>query len=177
MAQSLKELTHSEHHFSLPEPVDREAKPVINQFFEFFLVGLLNTLVDLTLLNLLIFATGLGKEGGFHYSLFKTISAAAAILNSYYLNRAWVFKGEGRTRESLQFPAFLGVSALSALINILVATLIVTHFHPVLVSSTLWPTVGALCGTIASLLSNFAGYKYLVFRGKSPGNRDGHAGL
>jgi len=122
-------------------------------------------MVDLAVLNILIFATGLGKEGGIHYSLFKGLSAAAAIMNSYYLNKVWVFKGNGRKKEAVQFSAFLGVSALSALINIIVATLIVSHFHPVVISATLWPTVGALFGTGASLLSNFAGYKYLVFRG------------
>lgn len=177
MAQSLKELTHSDHHFPLAGSADRETKPVCTQFFEFFIVGVINTIVDLAVLNILIFTTGLGKEGGFSYSLFKGISAVAAILNSYYLNRAWVFKGEGQGKEAVQFSAFLAVSVFSALVNILVATLIVSHFHGVLISDNLWPTVGALCGTGASLLSNFAGYKYLVFRGTDPGNRDDHAEL
>jgi putative flippase GtrA len=143
----------------------KESK-TIRQFVKFFTVGVMNTVVDLLILNTLIFATGKGQNGGYIFSIFKTISFSLAVLNSYFLNKLWVFKGSGKNTTAIQFSSFLTISIISAFINVGVATLVVTHLPPV-IHRELWPSIGALCGTGVAFMWNFFGYKYIVFKGKS----------
>lgn len=62
---------------------------VFFQAAKFSLVGALNTFVDLGVLNLLIFVTGI--SAGVFYSVFKGISFIIAVINSYFWNKFWVF--------------------------------------------------------------------------------------
>jgi len=139
---------------------------MIVKFIKFFMVGLLNTFVDLGILNILIFTTGLGHKGGAVYSLFKAISFSAAVINSYYFNKLWVFKGQGQKKEVAQFSTFLIISIIGGFINVSSATTVVTSVPVILVAPHLWPTVGALCGSLTAFTWNFLGYNYFVFRGK-----------
>jgi putative flippase GtrA len=139
---------------------------MIVKFIKFFAVGLLNTFVDLGILNLLFFTTGLGHKSGALYSLFKAISFSAAVINSYYFNKLWVFKGQGDRKKVAQFSTFLIISIIGGLINVSVATIVYTSVPVILVGPHLWPTVGALCGSLTAFTWNFLGYNYFVFRGK-----------
>ncbi len=139
---------------------------MIVKFIKFFAVGLLNTIVDLGLLNVLLFITGLGHKGGATYSLFKALSFSAAVINSYYFNKLWVFKGQGQKKEVAQFSTFLLISIIGGLINVFVATTVVTSVPVILVHPNVWPTVGALCGSFTAFTWNFLGYNYIVFKGK-----------
>ncbi len=160
------------------------------QVLKFIVVGVLNTVVDLAVLNLLIWITDTGRTG-WQYTLFKAISFTVAVINSYYFNRIWVFRGEETKRVGTEFTKFIVISVVGAFINVGVATLVVTfeegmvgfiHMIP-LISPTydwfvttlqgftspdfaVWPTVAALFGTLAGLVWNFLGYKFLVFTGK-----------
>ena len=58
------------------------------EFKRFVIVGIVNTAVDLGVLNALILLSGTGHSG-FSYSVLKTISFTVALANSYYLNRTW----------------------------------------------------------------------------------------
>jgi len=139
---------------------------MIVKFIKFFMVGLLNTFVDLGILNILLFTTGLGHKGGAAYSLFKAISFSAAVINSYYFNKLWVFKGQGQKKEVAQFSTFLIISIIGGFINVFSATTVVTSVPVILVDPHIWPTVGALCGSLTAFTWNFLGYNYFVFRGK-----------
>jgi hypothetical protein len=83
----------------------------LRQLKRFAFVGLLNTVVDLAVLNILIFATGRGHNGGFYFTIFKMISFVAAAANSYILNARWTFelKHERNPLEAVRFLASSGV--------------------------------------------------------------------
>src|SRR3989344_6644799 len=66
--------------------------PVMLQFVKFGIVGGLNGMIDLGILNLLIYFSGLAA--GFWYSVFKSASFIAAVTNSYFWNKYWTFKSE-----------------------------------------------------------------------------------
>lgn len=140
--------------------------PVISQLAKYLTVGLANTLVDLGVLNLLIFLSGIAQ--GTAFSVFKGISFVAAVVHSYFWNKAWTF-GEIKTEKTKQeFSQFFIISAIGFAINVGIASLVVnvigTQFG---ISPELWATVGASIGSVIGLAWNYLGYKFIVFKKKN----------
>jgi len=135
--------------------------PVLFEVIKFGVTGVLNTLVDLGVLNALMYLTGI--TSGLMFSVFKGGSFIIAVVNSYLWNRFWTFKGKdsGTGREAAKF---FGVSVIGFLINVSSASLVV-NVMPVLfgASPQVWANIGAIVATILSLAWNFVGYKFLVF--------------
>jgi len=151
--------------------------PVFLQFAKFVAVGTLNTLLDLGVLNTLIFLSGIAT--GWWYSMFKGASFAVAVINSYFWNKYWTFaraqKGVGndqlgaggsRPAASLkEFSQFIVISFIGLGINIGIASLIVNIVGPLSgISPERWANIGALAATAVSLIWNFIGYKFFVFK-------------
>lgn len=131
---------------------------ILYQFAKFFLVGGMNTLLDLGILNLLILLSGVGA--GLFYTLFKGTSFVVATINSYYWNKFWTFKA---ARGS--FNQFLVVSGIGFLVNVGAATFIVNFVGPQFgLALKTWANVGAALGSVMGLLWNFVGYKFIVFK-------------
>lgn len=138
-------------------------RSVIGQVFRFGVVGGINTIVDLLVLNLLIFLTRTGRTGAM-YALFKAVSFACAVLNSYLLNRSWTFKPSPQKRQTVEGAQFLFVSILGAVVNVGSSWYVATYARPAwAVNPNLWPSIAALVGTAFSLGFNFFGYKFWVF--------------
>ena len=136
---------------------------VVRQFIKFALVGGINTVVDLLVLNLLIhfFHTG---ETGWNYALFKSIAFAAAVVNSYLLNKWWTFSGQSNKTALHEMIPFLTVSLVGLVINVAVASSVATYVAaPFKGLVVWWPTVASLAGTAICLVWNFVGYRTLVF--------------
>jgi len=133
-------------------------------------VGLINTGIDLLVLNAETLLTGVKDGSGF--ALQKGMSFAVAAVFSYALNRRWTFQDTSSTGQRRRFAQFFTISVMGALINVSAATAIVTYgralLGPILgtdlLTEQLWVNVGALCGTGAGFLWNFLGYKLVVFR-------------
>jgi putative flippase GtrA len=143
--------------------------PVIGQFLRFGLIGGMNTGVDLIILNLLMFSTGLYE--GQPYSLFKAISFCCAATFSYFMNKNWAFRDKSKEKNISKFSQFFAVSVIGAIINVTIASLVVNYAKPITtfdavisISDPLWGTIGALCGTAIGLIWNFMGYKLIVFK-------------
>lgn len=138
--------------------------PILEQFSKFAAVGTLNTLLDLGILNLLIFLSGIAS--GVFYAVFKAISFLVATTNSYFWNKFWTFQSRlpVTVGEYVRFALF---TLVGALINVSVASLIVNVVgHPANWSPKLWANVGALVAVAASFLWNFLSYKNIVFKSK-----------
>ena len=134
---------------------------VILQAARFLLVGVLNTFIDLGILNLLIFVSGIAI--GTWFSVFKGIAFAVAVLNSYFWNKHWTFgKRTSRRKELVQF---LLVSIVGFVINVSVASFIVNVIQaPETISANVWANIGAVSATAVAMVWNFLGYKLLVFK-------------
>jgi putative flippase GtrA len=136
--------------------------PVIYQFAKFAAVGILNTFVDIGVLNLAIFLSG--QAAGFYYPVFKGISFFAATTNSFFWNKHWTF-GAGKSRASREALKFYLFAAVGWALNVGTATLIVNGLaRPAAFSPNIWANVGALGGVAASFLWDFIAYKYIVFK-------------
>ncbi len=146
---------------------------LIKQVGRFAVVGVINTGVDLLVLNLLIAATRSGRSG-WTFTLFSSISFLVATANSYLMNKYWTFSGAGTSNRKIEVSEFLIVSTFGLVINVTVASLVVNLIAPGLfpllpfVRSHLaiWPSIGKLCGTAVGLVFNFIGYKLVVFEKK-----------
>lgn len=131
--------------------------------WRFVLVGIINTVVDLGVLNLLIQLTHTGQRG-FDFMLIKTTSFMVAVMNSYYLNRSWTFRATGRHKSLVRSGSqFLIVSLVGAVVNVGTASYVATFVPPITGLEKLWPSAAALVGTAGSFIWNFIGYKYIVF--------------
>ena len=136
--------------------------PLFVEIRRFGVVGLINTVVDLMVLNTLIFFTHLGRTG-IWFSVFKGISFLVAVLNSYLINHAWTFAGSGGRRSATQAGQFLLVSLFGAVINIGSASYVASFILPPSGIVKYWPSIAALAGTAVALIFNFLGYKHIVF--------------
>ncbi len=135
--------------------------PILRQITKFIIVGGLNTFLDFAILNFLIASSGI--TAGLGFSFFKGISFLVAVTNSYFWNKYWTFESSGK--KELEFIQFVVVSTIGLFINVGVASFIVNSIGPVgSISPTLWANIGALIATAASLIWNFLGYKFIVFR-------------
>ncbi len=145
---------------------------ILWQAAKFVLVGILNTLIDLGVLNFLIWLFGISV--GVQYSVFKGISFTIAVINSYFWNRSWTFYSAPAAAgaESIKSPTkateflqFFVVSVIGFAINVAVASFVVNAIGPRFgIGDKLWANVGALVATFIALAWNFLSYKFVVFK-------------
>ncbi|MFC1638628.1 GtrA family protein [Patescibacteria group bacterium] len=145
-------------------------KETLKQIIKFGMVGVMNTLVDLVILNIETLLTGI--TDGLGYTIQKGISFLAAVIFSYFLNKHWTFRDKSKEQEAKKFSQFVFVSTIGMIINVTTATLVVTYLKaPVnemlqlgFLTDQLWVNIGALSGTAVGLIWNFIGYKLWVFK-------------
>jgi len=137
---------------------------LIWQVAKFGLVGVLNTLIDLGIYNLLISATGYDK--GNPVVIFGVISFSAAVINSYTWNKKWVFvDGQSQNR---QFLSFIIVSLIAAGVAAGIIKVMTEYMNPVGgLTQAQWANVPKLIAIAFSLVWNYLGYKFIVFKSRT----------
>ncbi|MCH8741938.1 GtrA family protein [Patescibacteria group bacterium] len=136
---------------------------IIYQASKFLLVGILNTLIDLGILNFLILITGMAS--GLAFSFFKGASFLVAVVNSYFWNKFWTFKKKETTKDPKEFAQFFVVALIGLGINVLIASFIVNVIGPQFgLSEKIWANLGAIAATFFGMTWNFLGYKFIVFK-------------
>ncbi len=146
-----------------PAPPTATKASLTTQIVRFGVVGANNTIVDLGILNLLIFFTHTGQRGAM-FALFKTVAFVCAVVNSYFMNRSWTFNRVATKNPMLEGSQFLFVSVLGAVVNVGSSWYVATYTRPFSgIEPKWWPSLAALVGTAFSLAFNFLGYKFWVF--------------
>ncbi|PJE51082.1 MAG: hypothetical protein COV29_02300 [Candidatus Yanofskybacteria bacterium CG10_big_fil_rev_8_21_14_0_10_36_16] len=132
-------------------------------FSRFAIIGFLNTGVDLGILNLLIYSSGM--EIGLAISVFKGISFLVATTNSYFFNKHWAFEARDNMQQGVEFVKFFSVSIIGVLLNVSVFSVLVSFIGaPSGLSHLVWINAAAIISTIANLIWNFIGYRMIVFK-------------
>ncbi|MFR3906992.1 MAG: GtrA family protein, partial [Christensenellales bacterium] len=89
----------------------KELKDGIVQLVKYNIVGVINTLVDFLVYQLLTYL-------GMKYAIAQCISYSCGILNSYFFNSRWTFKRDsGRSKK--EFIYFVAVNLVSMGLSVL----------------------------------------------------------
>lgn len=148
---------------------------VVWQIAKFGVTGILNALVDLGILTILTFifrtyfsidsksAIITGLSFLTFYSVYKSFSFIVANINSYYWNKYWTFHKEGG--KNSEFIQFFIVSIVGFIVNVLAASIVFKSIaSSVGLSADQAGLIGAIVGSVAGLVWNFIGYKFIVFK-------------
>lgn len=135
----------------------------IFQAAKFLLMGVLATLADLAVLNLLIWVSGIAS--GLSFSLFKGISFLAAMVGKYFGVKFWTFEKTEMTSVGAEFGKFLTVSFGGLIINVIAASFIVNTIGPQFgIEEKVWANIGAILAAFVAVVWNFFGSKFIVFK-------------
>ncbi len=158
------EILHAVQSDHKEQVVDHQPDPGrrrwVGQMLRFVLVGGLNTVVDLLILNmlLLLFPTNSTRM----ILIFSAIAYSLGAVNSFLLNKYWTFGYRQRTswREVVRFivTTLCGIGWSS-----IILWLAGNALHPILINPTIWANtskVVAICGTA---LINYLGMSLWVF--------------
>ncbi len=133
------------------------------QLAKFLLMGVFAALVDLGILNFLILFSGI--SAGIIFSVFKGVSYIAATCGKYLGDKFWAFEKKEVIKVGNEFFKFLMVTLIGLLINVFVASLIVNAIEPQFgLSKAVWVNIAAIIAAIVTVIWNFPGYKFLVFK-------------
>ena len=144
-------------------PQNLFGRPMIQQFVKFGMVGVLNTAIDFLTLNFLTYATNIYQGNG----LIPLNGAAflAATAHSYFWNRAFVFGRSGTSHT--RFLPFLVITLTGGLLNTLVLRFAVDLELTTGLSRLQHLNAAKLMATAVSMVWNFLGYKFFVFRAEA----------
>lgn len=130
----------------------------ITRVAKYALIGVMNTGVDYAVFCVLVYAAGLGSAWA------QTISYGTAIANSYLLNRVWTFQVKKR-RQIGDIVRFIVVNVLS----FAAATTVLLGLE----QAGLEAAIAKAFSVGVSLVVNYAGYKFWVFRAEPKSGKTG----
>lgn len=133
------------------------------QLAKFMLVGGLNFLLDLGVLNLLIFVFQVSQ--GLSAIVFKGAAFGVAVTFSFFMNKFWTF-GTRSTQEALkEFVEFFVVALIGLGINLGTFSF-VNDFIGVRAGlpPATWANIAALSAAVIGLAWNFIAIKFFVFK-------------
>jgi len=125
-------------------------------------VGIINTIIDFFVLNILILAFGI--QTGTLYIVFRSVSFVFAATNSYLLNKYLTFKARNKA-TAREITIFFAVTLVSFFANVAVGYIFFTLFskefpdHKHLVANA-----STVAGVAVNAVLNFIGYKMFVFK-------------
>ena len=133
------------------------------QLAKFALVGVIATIVDLGILAFLIHTSGI--TAGIWYSIFKGTSFVVATCSKYLGDKLWAFEKKEMPRVGEEFGKFFLVTLGGLLINVGIASLVVNAIGPQFgLGKEIWANFGGIAAAFGTVLWNFVGYKFLVFK-------------
>ncbi|HEU0080636.1 MAG TPA: GtrA family protein [Candidatus Paceibacterota bacterium] len=132
------------------------------EYARFGFTGALNTGTDFVVLNSLLSITG-GSHGA--YLACKAVSFAIAVVQSYFLNKYWVFQAKGEGKNMEETARFFAVSVAGLVFNIVGSSIVFGLLGALNVFDfRVRANIGALVGTLLVLAWNYTGYKFFVFK-------------
>jgi putative flippase GtrA len=139
---------------------------LVKQFTKFVIIGFMNTIIDFGVLNLLMWLTGVYK--GSWIILLNAISFSIAVTNSYFWNKYWTFRAKETGQPAMvakEFSQFVMITLIGLGINTSIVYGVTTLIPPLFgIGPELWANLAKAAATAISLIWNFIGYKFIVFK-------------
>lgn len=143
----------------------RDRIHLLRQLLRFGMVGGLNTLVDLLILNglLWLFPT----TSTLTLLIYSSLAFSLGAVNSFLLNKYWTFGSRQKTTrgEVVRF-------VMTTLCGIGWSTIILwfasNALHPFLINTTLWANASKVIAIAGTALINYLGMRLWVFVSKTP---------
>lgn len=143
-----------------------QANKMFKKALKFGIVGMINTAIDYTLFQLIIFFLKIQIKDNLYIFFVSLFSGSIALTNSFILNKKWTFRDKNE-KHLLQFIVFLLISILTININ---STLVVFlnnlfpgnfSFHNINIKNIYYTKLLAIAFT---MVINFALYRLFVFK-------------
>lgn len=138
------------------------------KIFRFACIGVINTITDFSILNLIVFTFGVSELYG------NLVSASISICLSYFWNHYWVFRYKGDVNFRLFIRFFvitaIGILAIQSAViygidRFISIGQIMANLHLAMNTSKIVKIEGAKSlAVLASMLWNFLLYSFAVFK-------------
>lgn len=136
-----------------------------NQFYRlmrFAVVGAFNTILDLTILNLLVYLFIVNDP--LVFSICKGVSFIIAVVNSFFMNKYFTFNKKITSKKD--FYMFFVISIIGLFINILISSIMfyLLGLYPNIISIHFIATISGIIGAMFTMIINYISYSYFVFK-------------
>lgn len=130
------------------------------QFFRYCLVGGANTLIDVLMLNVLLWR--FPTNNVLVLVVYNSVAYISGAVTSFFLNKYWTFGCKQRTtrREVVRFAIIL---ALEILYSNALIWLIGKALQPVIANPTLWGNASKLLAVAGGALLSYAFMRFWIF--------------
>ena len=138
-------------------------RQLIIGFGKYGAVGILNVFLSLGIFNFLVWTTGIAA--GWRADVFIAAAFVITVTHSFFWNKFWVFESGNTEKAKKEYAKFFLVTGTTSGLNTVLFHIIVNIIGaPANISPTLWANVALVSLIPVSVLGNFAGYKFLVFK-------------
>jgi len=139
-------------------------KPVAFQVVKYGLIGWLNLFLYAGIFNFLSWTSGV--TGGVIADLFLLVAFLATTVNGFFWNKFWTFNSDNGEKQKEYINFFLVTSITSTLRILLFHLIVNTIGAPVGISGEVWANIAIFGLVPVSLIGNFLGYRFFVFKRK-----------
>ena len=142
---------------------------LLRQVLRFGLVGGLNTLVDLLILNflLLLFPT----TSTALILAYSALAYSVGAVNSFLLNKYWTFTFRQKTNRS-EVARFIVTTLFGIGWSSMILWLASSVLHPFLVNTTVWANTSKVLAIVGTALISYLGMRLWVFVSKAQQERE-----
>ncbi len=138
----------------------RRNRPLLTRFLRFGLVGTLNTIVDIVVLNILLWIYP--TRDTWQILAFNSLACMVGACNSFFWNKIWTFQYREPVTAKLVLR-FAGVSLVSMLGNNIILWILLQWLPSTLASAGPGATLLKIAVAATMMLFSFAGQLTLVF--------------
>jgi len=154
---------------SVTSPAKRSWFSIVRQFLRFGLVGGLNTIVDLLILNALLWIHPTQRT--LLLIIYNSIAYGIGAINSFVLNKYWTFERRQRTTAT-ELLRFALTTVAGILVNDLLIWVLSSVLQPFTSNITLWTNAAKILAILGTSSISYLGMRLWVFVNRGENHED-----
>jgi len=139
-----------------------EWRSTFRQFLRYCLVGGANTIIDLLVLNILLWRFPTNNVQ--NLALYNSIAYTGGALSSFFLNKYWTFRRKRKitSREVVRFAISLFLEVIYSSVLVWLAG---KALQPLIANVTLWGNASKLVAVVAGTVISYSFMRFWTFAG------------